>query len=82
MSAAEKSAREGRLGDEAALAGLPGGGGVAGSVASNGKNSGGEANAAGGDRSLAGGDVAAVGGGGGGSSGDGAATDATRMRWS
>ncbi|CAN0374798.1 unnamed protein product [Pylaiella littoralis] len=83
MSAAEKSAREGRLKDETALAGLPDGGGVAGSVASSGKkNGGGEANAAGGDPSFAGGGAAAaVGGGGGDSSGAGAAADATRTRW-
>lgn len=79
MSAAERSASEGRLKDEAALAGLPDGGGVAGSVASRNSVSGGDSardgeNAgSGGEASAGGGGVAAVG-----SSPDGRSSDATR----
>lgn len=83
MSSAERSASEGRLKDEAALAGLPDGGGVAGSVASRnsvGSSSCGGDNArdrensgSGGEASAGGGGVAAVG-----SSPDGRSSDATR----
>lgn len=80
MTAAERSARNGRLGDEEALAGLPDGGGVLGSVASRNSNSGGVDAVGGG--SFAGNVAAVDGTGSGGDSASlGAGNAAPRMRW-
>ncbi|CAM9122345.1 unnamed protein product [Ectocarpus sp. 8 AP-2014] len=83
MSSAERSASEGRLKDEAALAGLPDGGGVAGSVASRntvGSSSSGGDSARDGENSESGGEASAGGGGVAavGNSPDGRSSDATR----
>lgn len=85
MTADEKAARRNRLGYEEALAALPDGGGVAGSVASLNSGGGGGGAGAGAAASLAGspftGDVTAVGGGGGGDVSGGTPSTEKQMRW-